>query len=729
MPDDVTEIDQKNWAEDSTANRRALKFLQEFLSACRTDRSAFDSDARQLYNLWDAKRDNYSYQGRSSVYIPSAHKAIERATAKQLTRLFPSGDDFFDVKTSPPGAQEQEEIAQDLEAAKALMFYDLHSCVKIRQWILPFLRQLNILGTSPSALDYVTQEEVNSLQGRNRYRLVRKPELDGNPMVGEQSRNTDEVGPTGRPVDLFTWYVWPATVDTISEAQVVFEDQLVSEATLKRWRAAGRYAFEDDALRSNAGKTPENSIWSSSQRMSERGVDINDPENNLYIVTSAYALWHPEDKKDAEPFAHKFTIVNDALLIEARQNSWWHQEAPYHVARLFKYINEFYGRGLCHFTRSLNYLINDVTNQTVDGLSYTLNPISCVDPDFPDPDLLQYRPGAKWPVKPKDVFFLQIPDKSAAGFSAVRQLYEFSQDVAGASTGGMHLPTLGISRGAETATGQSLLIAQGDIDVNLIVASLEEEWLEPQLAMIDSMEQQFLPIQGERLLRALGPKGMPLLRDGMRVRREQMLGTRTYVWTGNATTEQREKFQKDGAPMLKILAELKGTNDPDYTINLAPFVKDLYRSYGFPNADQIIQLTEPGEGFDPELEHAVMAAGWPTEPRWGEPYQEHLFAHNAALPPAMQAGWGERLRSHMFKTLALMQKAGAKAVQSGGVGPAVQPPGGPGGPGVGPGGIPMGPGGPPDQIAPPGGQGGPPAGMNPAMLMALLQARKQGGGR
>ncbi len=722
MPDDESqvEIDVKNYAEDADANTRAVKFLQEVLPSCRSDRAAFDADGKQLYNIWDAKRDIHYYRGRANIYIPSGHKAIERASAKQLGRLFPSGEDCFDITTLPEG-EDSEEIAQELESNKALMSYNLHQSMKIMSWILPFLRQLNILGTSPIAVDYVTQEEVQAYTSRKQYRLSRRqaPE-EGNPLVSKAVPHMDEVGPTGRPVDLFTWFVWPPTTQTLTtEGVMVFEDKLVSEATLKKWRKAGRYAFEDAELRVHAGKAPDSSIWAANSRMQERGVATSDPDNNLYVLTTPYASWLPQDTKDSEPIPCQFGLINDTLCIEARQNQKWHQRPPYTAATLFRYIDEFYGRGLVHFTRSLGYLINDLANQTLDGMSYTLNPIACVDPDFPDPDLLQYRPGAKWPIDAKKVFFLQIPDKSAQGFAAIRQLYEFSQDVAGASTGGMHLPTLGLSRGAETATGQSLLIAQGDIDVNAIVMGIEKDCIEPMLSMVDSMEQQFLPIQGDRVLRALGPQAMPLLQKGMRVRRDQMLGTRTYHWTGNAISEQRETFQKHGPAMLKILAELKATNDPDYTITLAPFVKDLYRSYSFPNADEIIKIHEPGNGFDPELEHAVMSSGWPVIPRWGEEYRSHLEAHNTALPAAMTAGWGDRLRKHMFKTLALMQQAGAKSIGPGNAG-AMPPPGGPQGPAVPPG-VPGG-----GNVVP-GSPGGASPGGNAAQLIAMLRARQQGG--
>ena len=233
MPDDILQIDVKNYAEDPEANGRGLTFIQNLLPHCRSDRAAFDSDCRQLYNLWDAKRDLHYYEGRAGVYIPACHKAIERACAKQYARLFPAGEDYFDVETIPPGEEEQEEVAKDLESAKALMAYDLQACVKLRRWILPFLRQLNILGTSPSALDYVTMEEASAIAGRTQYRLKRKQKEAGSPLVGQGVREMDEVGPIGRPVDLFTWYVWPPTVNNLKLAELCFEDQLLSEATLK----------------------------------------------------------------------------------------------------------------------------------------------------------------------------------------------------------------------------------------------------------------------------------------------------------------------------------------------------------------------------------------------------------------------------------------------------------------------------------------------------------------
>lgn len=698
---DPTEIDTRNYAEDEPTNARGLTFLQNLTPHCRSDRSAFDSDARQLYNLWAATRDIHFYEGRAQVYIPACHKSIERACAKQYARLFPAGDDYFDVETLPPGQEEQEEIAQDLESAKALMAYDLQACVKLKRWVLSFLRQFNILGTSVSALDYVTAEEAQAMAGRTQYRLARQPEQPGKPLIGQPMKDLSEVGPTGRPVDLFTWYIWPVTINTLADAEVVFEDRLVSRATLKKWRKAGRYAFTDGDLAAHAGRSPQYSIWSSTYRMQERGVNPSDPDNDLFVVTTAYAKFalrgDPKTDEETEEIPCQFTMVNDGLLIELRQNQKWHQQPPYQVARMNTYVDEFYGRGLVYFTRSLQYLINDVTNQTLDGLAYVLNPIAAVDPDFADPDLLQYRPGAKWPIDKNKLMFLQIPDHSVQGFGAVRQLYEFSQDVAGASTGGMYLPTMGVARGADTATGQSLLIAQGDIDVNLIVADLEGDWLQPMLQQIDSLEQQFLPIQGDRILRALGPQALPMLQHGMRVRRETMLGTRIYHWTGNNTSEQREQFQKHGPDMLKILAQLKQANDPDYRINLAPFVKDLYRSFSFPNADDIIEITEQGNGFEPALEHAVMAAGWPIEPRWGEEYIAHMTQHDAALPMARAQGWGDRLEKHMFQTLALVQKAGAAAMPPGGMPTA----GAPGGPGM-PGGAPIPPANGPGPAPPPG---------------------------
>ena len=300
------------------------------------------------------------------------------------------------------------------------------------------------------------------------------------------------------------------------------------------------------------------------------------------------------------------------------------------------------------------YLFYYTGRQTFDAQTYSLNPIAAVDPALvPDPEAMQYRPGAKWPVSPNAVRWLTIPPTHRYGFESIRQLFEMIQESAGAATGGQYLPTLGIAKGAETATGQSLLVAASDIDVALVVDSIEEDVLQPMCTMIDAMEQQFLPIEGNRILRSLGQKAIPLLRDGMAIRRNQMQGTRTYVWTGNHISEQREQFQKIGGEFLQIISKVQP--DDKGRVNLWPFLKNFYRSFGFPDADNIFLTREVGPGVEPELEHLVLAAGHPMPPKLGEKYLDHLQMHDSTLPKAEIEGWADALRKHIAETLVVMR--------------------------------------------------------------------------
>jgi len=730
------EIDTQNYAQyDEDIRKKALDWLAPLCGQARDDRQSFDKLNLELYNIWDCTTDIRWYKGRADIYFPAGHRAIERATAKQMARLFPTGDDTIDVRALPPGDDSLDQQARDLDAAKALMFYDLHHLLKVRKKFPSFLRQLNTLGTSPWALDYVTQEELAAQTSRQTARLVQHPSLGLQPM---QAPNPEEVGPRGRAVDLMTWYVWPPTCEDLKQALLVFEDFLVTGEYLKRERAMGRLHFTDEELKRSAGQFPENSVWASSSRLTDRTNMTN--QDTMHVLTMAYGYWTPGDAVTAPPEggapvetdleitdqtkAFQFGLIGgDTICVLARQNPWWHQCPPYVFARLYPWINETYGRGLVYFIRKLQYQINDTGRQTFDAQTYSLNPIAAVDPALvPDPDALQYRPGAKWPVSPTAVRWLAIPPTHRYGFESIRQLFEMIQESAGAATGGQYLPTLGVARGAETATGQSLLVAQSDIDVNLIVEGIEEDVLEPLCTMIDAMEQQFLPMHQDRMLRALGQKAIPLLENGMKIRRDQLLGTRTYIWTGSHISEQREQFQKIGGEFLKIATTIPP--DDKGRMNVWPFLKNLYRSFGFPDADNVFLLREAGQGFDPAMEHLVLAAGHPIPPKLGEDYLAHLQAHDQTLPQAMMEGWDKPLKDHMAQTLVTMRddpqfvakmQAQLAPPPPGAIPGAPPLPVSPGAPGVPPGAPPL---------QPPGPQ--PTAGSVLAQRLALLQKLRQG---
>lgn len=663
------QIDTRNFAEDPEANKQAKAFLGPLLTAARDDRQEFDTLNQQLYNIWDCTTDIRWYLGRADIYFPAGHRAIERAIAKQMARLFPTGNDTIDVRSVPVGDETLERQATDLDAAKALMWYDLHHLIKLRKKFPAFLRQLNALGTSAWALDYVTSEELAAQSSRQTIRLQQHPTLN---LQGNVGPHPEEAGPRGRAVDLFTWYVWPPTTDDLLDAIVVFEDRLVTSDFLKAERDKGRFTFTDQQLKDSEGKFPDNSVWGRSDRLAGR-TNVDNPEK-LHVLTYAYALWDPpqimateapegetappptdsEEPGDNTRAFQFATIGADETLVLARQNPWWHQRCPYVYGRLYPWINETYGRALVYFIRKLQYQMNDTGRQTFDAQTYSLNPIAAVDPALvPDPEAMQYRPGAKWPVAPNSVRWLTIPPTHRYGFESIRQLFEMIQESAGAATGGQYLPTLGIAKGAETATGQSLLVAASDIDVALVVNSIEEDVLEPMCTLIDATEQQFLPIEGSRILRALGQKAIPLLQDGMSIRRHQLQGTRTYVWTGNHISEQREQFQKIGGEFLKILTQIQP--DDKGRVNLWPFLKNFYRSFGFPDADNIFLTRQVGPGVEPGLEHLVLASGHPIPPKLGEKYLEHLQIHDGTLPQAEAEGWGEALRAHIAETIVIMR--------------------------------------------------------------------------
>lgn len=693
------EIDARNHAENKEAVTAAQDVLLPMLAQARKDRQGFDATNKELYNIWECRRDVSWYKGRANVYLPAGHRCIERAVAKQMARIFPSGDDCLDVRPVPPGDDADDAVAKNLEASKALVWYDFTALLKIRKRFPIFLRQLNTIGTSPWATDYVTPEEIAASTARRRVRMVRDPGRPGS-LAGIRDLPREESGPRGRICDLFTWYVWPATVDDLEDASLVFEDVLVTRGYLIEERRRKRLHFDDALLDRTAGVAPTHSAWANSDRLKERGVGDSEDKGKFFVLTLAYMEFTPpggiageqptqtdeETGEEAVPF--KFAVLGDAEVVGLQQNPWWHQSPPYDAARLLTWVGEFYGRGAIYPIQQLQYQLNDTARQTFDAQTYALNPIVAVDPTLvPDPDLLQYRPAAKWPVPPNAIKWYSIPPTHRQGFESVRQLWETISEVSGAATGGQYLPTLGVAKGAETATGQSLLVAQGDIDISLVVTSIEEDVLEPLAHRIDTLEQQFLPVSEERILRAMGQKGLPLLANGMRIRREQMLGTRTYLWTGNMVSEQREQFQKIGPKFLEIISKIEA--DEDGRANKWQFIKQLYRSFGFSDADQVIQTPEAANDITPAEEHAVIVHGHEVAPRFGQDHIAHLQEHDAALPEAKAGGWHLSLKKHIIQTMLLMRNDPTFKR------PEPPPPQGQPGMPMPPGGMPQGPGGPP----------------------------------
>lgn len=644
------EIDPKNHAEDPDTAKKAVEYVKELADQARSERVALMDDWRSQYNIWDEFPDVKYYDGRADLYYPVGHRAVERIIARQTARLFPIGDDFIDVKSIPPGEEGQDEVSENSDAAKALVWYDLNQHLHIRRRMPVFLRQRAILGTSVLALDYITGSEAQGRGPRRQFRLA-KGEQAGT--LGRKSHRPQfQIGPIGRIVDLFTWYAWPASIDELDEAVIQFEDELVTWADMQAWKKQGRYLFDDADLKKEAFKAPEHSVWSQHERLQQRGIS-DQPNKALFVLTRAYCDWNPKGE-DEEPIPFEFAIVGE-LAVLVRQNQQWHQQSPYLLSRMMPYVGELYGRGPIHFIKKLQYQVNDTANQTMDGMSYSLNPICLVDPlAIPDPALLQYRTGAMWPATPNAIRPLVIPDTHKSGFDAIRQFWEVAQEVTGAATGGQYLPTVGIARGANTATGQSLLFQAADVDLAIDVTMIEEELLEPLCHRLDLMEQQYLPEGRDRILRAMGPKAIPLLRDGMRVRRETMLGTRTYTWTGGVVSEQREQFQKVGPSILEIVAKIQPS--PDGRADIWKIVKNLYRSFGFSDGEDIFHIKKQGPGYDPQLEHAVMRAGHPIDPMPGEAYMAHLVQHETAVKQAVVEGWFDRLSAHMAKTIVLMRE-------------------------------------------------------------------------
>lgn len=186
-------------------------------------------------------------------------------------------------------------------------------------------------------------------------------------------------------------------------------------------------------------------IWTSEKRYSvaNRSVDIeNDPVNPHYKQaqkTDKYA-------KGLIPFAVQRNYVDESL---------------------------FYGKGEPDTFKDQQELLNDLTNQNTDAITFSLNPMWNLDPDYADMmDQIENLPGAVYPIVPGKLAPVVMPQVPNSAFNErvnikneIRETTATDQIVKGGGT----------NKGDQTATEIQAQVAGAAQRFGIKVTQLENE--------------------------------------------------------------------------------------------------------------------------------------------------------------------------------------------------------------------------------------------------------------
>ena len=487
----------------------------------------------------------------------------------------------------------------------------------------------------------------------------------------------------------------------VEDATLVFEDYLCDQSVLKTMAETPIYSRRPslgmqvenldaalDILRGPADV--EDKFQAERMRLSQRGFrsrtegELNDPNRPL-DVTRFY--WRTQfDAADTQPVWYTGLLAGNDVLLQFRRCPWWHLSPEYLAAVFLRRQDEFWGYGLPDVFDDLQYFLNDIMNQTGDGLVYSLNPITAIDPAMvQEPQSIRRKPGARWLVRnPQQAIHemsppLQIPEM---GMQAVGMLQALMNDVANVapfSAGGGTPRARG--RAVQTATGAQLITGEAQLQVRDVVEGIEDEHQNPLMNNALALTLQCL--DRSLLLRVEGRDGAVF--EQKKITRADLTGSFTIRWTGaansynqNVRTAQRIQFLQtvSGIPPQILQAQ-------NVMVDYKMLLRDIYAE-GFDATDayRIIRDITPQVSLDPLLENELFRVGHGEQVvvNNGDNHMQHAKQHDLVLAdprvnPAMKQLAAQHIQQHVQ---AMMQAMMAQMAQQQ-LPPGTPPPDGGGG--------------------------------------------------
>jgi len=649
----------------------------------------------RYYNQWALRGTEQSYHGRLRMYFPVGHRIVENWVQKLRADLFPESGKWF--KNTPDSTT----LTDRAIVVHELLAKQLRQQIKITALAPGLLRNLCMFGTAPLEMGWRHEErEVPTLQSV----------LDDQSGVGrveEVMRKTVQyLGPTMRVIDPFLFYVYPYTCQFPWEAELLFEDMMIGWDTLERMadtpidpsrKALGNQVENWEGVKklrkSGGGDRTGDKFQAEQIRLQARGLSSrsdknkDDPKRPLDFTKIAwYGSIDASGAEDADslppadvPQWWQLWVCGDDVLVQARQNPWWKQRPPYLAAKFAELQGEFWGYGVMFLLDHFQYFMNDVANQTGDGLVFTLNPIVAMDANAVQfPDSIRMAPAARWLIRDprQNINFIDPPKETAlAGINVINFLVAMMNDVSNvAPFGGAGLQTAGRARGkaVQTATGMSILSGEALLQVRDVVENIEQGIMNEALDWMFWLNKQCL--DRDLTLRIAGAEGAQVIETA--VTRDSLIGDYEWEWLGSNFSFNQNVRTQQMLNFIQILARIP----PDFLaqdnarVDWKYLLREIWATgFGDREATQIIKDITPTRAIDATIENDLFAVGRGEEVTVSpiDDDQAHAQVHNAylqsqegqGLPPEAKQQLVKHIQRHAASFAMKQQAAQQQAEQ------------------------------------------------------------------
>lgn len=630
----------ENFAEDNDVRTYCQSELLGIVIRCKDRRRLLEDEWLAIQRLRTLTHDaGQKYKGRSNVYMPNYANAHSVLVSTLSKGLFPS-DEYLDVE-----AQDFKgiEAAQDV---KSIMRYEFDCNARIRSVIKPMLSQLVDHGNGVLKYRYLTGQEYVGKKKKG---------------MGAQFQKRPQHGLSISARSIFNVGVYPETAEDEKDVLITWEfididkNYAITLGKSRRWKniedalngstvtiSSGQHQYARDQVVQDMAKIP------GMTELVDPGP-VTKPTAQLITCIEVYcsirlpAKAYVEGEDKEQPVPARIVFLN-GIPVEVTRNMNFDQKHPYLWARQGVVPGSFYGSWAGRRARYLQYLINDLANQTNDTGIMGLNPFMVVDTNLLTGPLQPYAPGRVFHTRDAKnaINFIHPPMEPIQYGQQMVSMY------AGALVDGVGAPPVlqGMGKSGETATGQSILQRNALSPLQDVVEDIEAQVMVPLMERAWSLIVQFT----DRQLPIHMPDGtihMVTMEDLAEFEYDFK-----FLSSSQAANQQIRSQQ-----VIQLLQQLPAVapflQAVGYIINPVPLLQKLYTDgMGFRQFDSFIQKIQMPMGMpgQPPMPQGGMLGmqqpgQQPMPQMQGGPEQNAPQGQNAGMPPAPNDGSFDAQRS------------------------------------------------------------------------------------
>lgn len=581
----------KNYASDPDVQARVLQKVLPLVQMAKNNRMSKEQEWLEDFRLWSCQLSSLQiFQGRSNLFIPELNNQVETTVSKFQQGLFPSDDYFFCTPTK----------TTDLEQAKkiqAALKHTLDYKNQLPNLMERYQRQKALYGTCFMKGEFKNQtKDIFTKLPDGKIVKVTTP---------------FKQGVYWRQTDIFHSYIYPELAPDLDSADIWFEE------TFQHKRA-----LEDSGLYENLSTVPEvpqqyaDLQWVDTIRLTIENLNSTAAQTAYGVLVTE--CWLDFDINEGEFVPCVITIANMGEVIRVQRNPFWFQKPPVVMGRYLKSpAASAYGHSLAERLRSLQYQMNDLANQTMDSMNFSLNPIAVIDPGYgTDINGFKLQPGAKWYANPQSVDMKVFPDVSVQGFNGMNQVRAMVQQFSD------NAPTIApqLSGKARSATAAQAVSNEISANLRAMIRSDEDDVLIPILKMTHSMMLQFQDY--EEQIRTQGPDGAWMM---MNVNPADLIGDVDFEWKG-ASEQQREAIERQQLMAffnlaLQINAQMPGQ------VDLPLLFQKVAREAFDMKLEDVFPAVRDKYTVDPSIENLILDDARDVKVNPGDNFEEHMLVH------------------------------------------------------------------------------------------------------